>query len=310
MSAQHSNEPRLLLIGVGPHSTRFYLPTLMKLQRDGRATLTGVVELKSERARVDAHLKQLGLDVAQIYVDAFGDEVPDEVAGALDEHLKRQGVTGVIIATDPLNHLNYALWSMSRGVHTLLDKPITSRRDLVSSREACLMLRRDYKTLRAAWSEANLDREVALSICTHRRYHPGINYMISQVSEVCKMTGCPVTSARGYHSDGQWRFPAEVIDQSHHSYHDGHGKLSHSGYHFFDTLARLVQASQEGSRCRFTSMDTRSTFIKPRGFLKQIGRDQYLRLFGDSYAEAERYAPDQLCTDAPRVDSCTWHAHE
>ena len=37
-----------LLVGVGPHATRFYLPALARMARAGRCTLAGAVELEGK----------------------------------------------------------------------------------------------------------------------------------------------------------------------------------------------------------------------------------------------------------------------
>jgi len=273
-----------LLAGVGPHATRFYLPALARMARAGRCSLAAGVELEGKGPGTRAALAGAGFPEAEtVLVPRFEGEMPPAARSLLDRLAERVGLDAVIVATEPLCHLPYVEWALGRGLHVLLDKPVTARRDAVSSLEQALGIETDFRRMIAAREKAPHDPFV--SVCAHRRYHPGFDLVLEAVREACARTGCPVTAIHAHHADGQWRLPLEILTQDHHSYHAGHGKASHSGHHFFDSVHRYMAAGRASGKAP-DSMRIHAAAVRPAGLLRQLGGDDLARLFGPAYREA------------------------
>lgn len=283
----------LMIAGVGPHACHFYLPAISTLGRRYSVRLVAAVELETGRAAAAQALSKNGLDAEILTIERFESEMPAETRQALDAAAERLRPRALIVATDPLSHRPYILWALKRGMDVLLDKPITTRRGAVSDPVAARNIEADYNEMLIALHEAQRQRPVVVSVCAHRRYHPGIEEAIRIVREVCEKTGCPVTDIHAHHADGQWRLPEEIRTQDHHSYHSGHGKASHSGHHFFDCIYRFYQVGA-GSGKTADSMRVYASFIQPPGLLRQVTRADYVRLFGPDYQKTCPHTDEEL----------------
>ncbi|MBD3398553.1 hypothetical protein GF413_05785 [Candidatus Micrarchaeota archaeon] len=295
-----SNEPflgdlsdpiNLILIGVGPHAKRFYIPSILDMQNRYNVRFRAVVELEETSQETCAFLESKDLEIEKIFVPSFVEQMPKEIMELLNRAVKQKNLHGAIIATDPLTHKIYVEWALQNGLHILLDKPITSRANVVSEKAQALGIEEDYKDILRIYE--NRPQKTCLIVCAHRRYHPGISYVIERIKEACKKTGCPVTNIHSYHSDGQWRLPSEIVTQYHHSYYMGFGKASHSGYHFFDSVCRFMKAGTVSGKCP-DGMRVYSSFIRPDGLLEQLTAEDYINIFGQEYREVQRYSDEQL----------------
>lgn len=284
--------PRILVIGIGPHARTFYLPALREMEAGGRMVVVGLVDVLPQRDFLEAWACGLGLEWPRFYVPPFRGELPAEHVPILGKILEQTRADAVIISTDPLSHKPYALWAMREGLHILLDKPVSAAVDCVTSLDAALSLERDYEELAAARAMVRHERR-AFILCAHRRFHPGFDVALDLVRETCRTTRCPVTNLHAYHSDGQWRLPDEILRQDHHSYHQGHGKLSHSGFHFLDTLYRFRKAGYIPGK-EADEVAVTCACIQPDGFLTQLSREDYVRLFGEGYDAACGNSDEEL----------------
>lgn len=283
----------LLLAGVGPHARRFYLPAIATWGPRYGVRLVAAIELESGRATAERALMEHHLPAEIVTVPRFEFDMPAETRHRLDALADRLHPRALIVATDPLSHRPYVLWAMQRGLDVLLDKPITTRRGAVCDLAAAQGIEHDFQEILAAWHKARQLRPVIVSVCAHRRYHPGIDEAIRIVREVCAKTGCPVTDIHAHHADGQWRFPEEIRTQDHHSYHAGHGKASHSGHHFFDCVYRFYQAGTASGKSA-DAMRVYASFVQPNGLLRQLTRSDYERLFGPEYPPTCPYTDEEL----------------
>jgi predicted dehydrogenase len=283
----------VLLAGVGPHARRFYLPAIARLGPAHGVGLCAAVELEHQREAARAALAEAGLTAEVIAVGRFTHDMPAGARQTLDDAVARHRPAALIVATDPLSHRPYALWGLERGLDVLLDKPITARAGAVSDVEAARGLEADLDDILAAWRRARAKSPVVVSVCAHRRYHPGIDLALEVVRDASRRTGCPVTDVHAHHADGQWRLPAEVLTQDHHSYHAGHGKALHSGHHFFDCVHRFHRAGGASGK-HADAMRVYASFVQPAGLLRQFTRADYLRLFGPAYAEATPHGDEEL----------------
>lgn len=280
----------LMLIGCGPHAKRVYLPALNVLRNKYDLKLRVVVELESQREATHATAGALFDNLEFLFTPPFSDPylLPAALEKQLNNSVEKYSIDGVIIATEPLSHMQYALWATRRGLYVLMDKPISTHRNVANSLAEAGKLATDFSLL---MSEHNPNK--AFIINAQRRYHPGFHYVLEQVQAVARDYRIPITALQSTHCDGQWRLPKEILTQMYHPY-IGYGKVSHSGYHLIDVVSRFVQSSFESSGKAFDKISVFSSFVRPTGLLSQQNRDDYLRLFGDDYNTVNEYSDQQL----------------
>ena len=294
---------KILIIGCGPHATHFYLPQLQDIMRnDAEITVTGVLDLISAREFITEELKQRGFHVKAYFVSSFTsdrDVLPKETLALLDSLVDKGEVNAVIISTDPLNHKSYVRWALSRHLPILLDKPVTTRENAAFDLTQARQIEQDYEDLLSDY-QGLVSPRPPFVLCAHRRYHPGILEVRKIIRETALATSCPVTNVHSMHADGQWRFPTEICEQKHHSYNEGYGKVSHSGFHFIDCV---VEFWKEGlySGKKADAIEVFSRFVRPNGLLKQLTHEDYARIFGADYEKVCKYNDKEL---SQRFSAC------
>jgi hypothetical protein len=284
---------KVILVGCGPHAQRVYLPALRRFSKETGTRLSLVIDLKAQEDTVRTALAASGLQPTAWFIDPFRGPLPPSVAGELSAFAAQEGVTGVIVATEPLTHRAYAEWALRQGLSLLLDKPITTRENVTSDLAEADGIEEDYRHLYGLYEAAQARGPTAFVVNAQRRFHPGFRLAEQLLAEVGSQTNCPVTFVQSYHCDGQWRFPSEIVTQDYHPYCRGYGKASHSGYHIFDAAYRLYAAS--GAAGKFAdAMEIVSSFIQPAGFLSQLTQEDYEGLFGARYRGVRRWSDDDL----------------
>ena len=280
----------IMLIGCGPHAKRVYLPALREMRDNHDVALKVVVELEDQKSLTEKTANSFFDDVEFLFTSPSKREhkLPAALEEQLDEIAKRHDIDGVIIATEPLSHMQYALWAIKHGLHILMDKPISTRKNVSNSVTQAEKLATDFALL-----TAKRDPSKAFIINAQRRYHPGFQYALEQIKLIAQTYHIPITAIQSSHCDGQWRLPKEVLTQEYHPY-IGYGKVSHSGYHLIDVISQFVQDSFAASTKNFDAIGVYSSFVRPTGLLSQQNRDDYLRVFGDQYKEANEYSDQQL----------------
>ena len=250
-----------------------------------RFRIVHAVDLEAKREDISGYFKQNGYP--QIEVTYLNDNqkscnrLPSEVADILDQIVKNEHITGVIISTEPLAHVCYAEWALSRGLSILMDKPVSTRENAVNSLEAVEGILDDYKRLEKAYIRAKVKYpHIVFNLMAQRRFHPAFLKVKELIKEVFDKTNCPVTSIQSFHSDGQWRMPSEIVDQAYHPYCQGYGKCSHSGYHSIDIAPWLLEASESKEKT-INNVDVFSNFLYPNDFLTQLNLNDYRSIFTD-----------------------------
>ncbi len=283
LKPEHAN---VLLIGLGPHARRTYLPHLMRLVPEMGARLAGVVELETRRNETAEILRANRTIASQCFVKSFTGDLPDGVQRQLDSMVAELQINAVIISTEPLVHRAYLEWALDRGLNVLVDKPLTTRRNVAHDVDQARGLWDDYCQVLERYSQLQLSgANTCLLVNSHRRFHPGFQHVMKLIEEVRNETGCPVTDIASEHCDGQWRLPSEIVSQNYHPYNQGYGKLSHSGYHCVDMVNCFLKAGLVESK-RPDSMAVTSSFVMPAGFVDQVQRADYVRYFGKDYEAA------------------------
>ena len=285
---------RILVIGLGNHACRIYLPSLSRLSQKRSLSIYGV-DVKAARERVERVLKTKGLSIKPEFIKGavFDGQLSSEDEEVLNKIVSQKEIDGVIIATPPEYHRVYALWAIKNGLHILMDKPITTRKDCSTDESQAKKLIADYDEIAEAYQKLNSKKKTIFMINTQRRYEVGYRYIFKLLREVADRFSAPVTSIQAMHSDGVWIFPDEIVEQQCHNYFNGHGKCSHSGFHLFDIVWQFYKAGQVQRKVA-DSAEVFTSFVKPRGLLKQFGQDDYRQLFGSEYDHRSRRSTEEL----------------
>lgn len=242
-----------------------------------RINLACVVDLEQECHIIANYLKNQGLNPETVFLDNKTKETEKKWRQFLDEIVSRHHITSVFIATEPLAHYRYIIWALDRGLNILLDKPISTSKQIANS---CKIARNnlcEYQKIEKKYKKLLAKRNVVFTVLAQRRFHPAYDIVRSRVTEVFDRTNCPVTMQVFSHSDGQWRFPDEIIEQNYHPYNSGYGKLSHSGYHFIDLAAEISELTHRGNKV-IDEIEIFAQFSRPNDFLKQLNIEDHKKL--------------------------------
>lgn len=270
----------LLIIGVGHHARRIYIPCLA----NGAVDNVYGLDLLKEKEKIDIYINKNNYPIGMYYIqnDPIKNKIEKKSLKQINNIVKKHNINCVIISTDPLNHYKYAKWALERGLSILMDKPITSEENVSSDIKKAKKLITDYNKLEKIYIEAKKKKHIVFSLMSQRRYHPMYKIMREKIIEVFKETNCPITSIQTSHSDGQWRTPSEIVDLEYHGFNLGYGKCSHSGYHSIDMINWLI-SSTEKSLKTITSAEVFTSFIKPSDFLHQVNYSDYNNIFPEFY---------------------------
>ena len=270
-----------MLIGIGPHARRIYLPFFDKYKSKFKINLCVGVECKEKKQRTKEYLSQLSMNIENLlFIDPFSEKMPKKVEGDLNQLIKINKISTVIIATEPTVHKAYAVWALKNNLHVLMDKPITTRKNVVFDMKEAEGIYQDYIEI----NEAAQKSKSHCVVNSQRRYHPGKRKVYELIAEISNKFNMPVTAIHSSDADGQWFFPEEILNETYHGYNLGNGKCSHSGYHYFDTIYNFYKSGKiEGKKADYAEVYT--SFLQPKGFIKQITQEDYKSWFGDEYKQ-------------------------
>jgi hypothetical protein len=161
----------------------------------------------------------------------------------------------------------------------MMDKPITTRVDAGTNVSEAKGIADDYHEILATYQKLQIRQTTGFVVSSHRRFNPLIQRVHHYIREIVERTGCPMTSVSASYCDGTFRLPIEVIQHDYHTYKQGYGKVSHSGYHIIDMLCEFAKAGLVQSK-RPDEVAVISSFILPRGFFKMMTQTDYQKIFG------------------------------
>ena len=284
--------PNIMLIGCGPHAKRVYVPKLKEIENEFGIKLKAIVELKEKQEDVltfaSKYFENVNYIFAEKFEEKFKQSLPDELESELNSVIIKENINSVIIATDPLNHMQYALWALKHNLHILMDKPISTYDNISNNAEQAEQLKRDYELLVESYSG-----DKAFIVNAQRRFLPQFQIVQDLVNEIASKYGTPITSMQSTHSDGQWRLPDEVLKFKYHPLL-GWGKVSHSGYHFIDMASKIVKDSFKEANKNFDEISVFSKFIRPSGVLLQQNQSDLEKIFGDEYKQFDSRTDEEL----------------
>ena len=276
----------IILVGVGPHSKRIYLPLIKKYKDKFDINLKAVVDISKNKEKIHNYLKNSGIKAEQYYVDYDLDceyLMNSKDSENLKNMLKKHKIDAMILATDPLAHKAYIDFALGNGINILMDKPITSEINASTNQKQAKKIYEDFeKIVNKYYIAEEKYPNLIVSCLSQRRYHPATNKIRNELIKIYERSNCPVTSIICEHSDGQWRMPDEVISEKYHGYNNGIGKCSHSGYHFFDIMYWLSEISIDKHK-KYDKITCYSSFSRPEDWITQLNLEDYKKIFGNAY---------------------------
>ncbi|KEQ78402.1 hypothetical protein M438DRAFT_378920 [Aureobasidium pullulans EXF-150] len=268
-----------MIVGIGPHAQRTYIPQLQALGKDHGEMVKAGVDVEEKRIQVTEWALKHCPKMKTHFVPFFTDVMPAHVKTALDHLVDTLEINALVVSTEPLAHKAYALWAMGRGLSILMDKPITTRERATVDINEARGIAEDYHKLFAEYSALQKHTRTCFMVSSHRRFNPIFKRAMSYIREIAEHTGCPVTGISASYCDGTFRLPLETLEQRYHTYSKGYGKVSHSGYHILDLTCCFAKAGIIPKKSP-DSIDVISSFISPKGFFRQLREEDYQNLFG------------------------------
>ncbi len=291
-------EVNIMLIGCGHHARRIYVPYIIEASKTRPVKICAVIDVLSEKTKIKDVLNNLGVHAETIFIEDSNSpdtDLHEELVRKMNLLVSTLNINAVIISTDPLYHSAYAKWALENKLHILMDKPISTRLNALTISSQAKGIFEDYTKLLSIYNNIQTEKETIFSIMTQRRYDPFFRKVLELVSDASERFNIPVTSIQAMHADGVWIFPDEIIEQIHHSYNNGNGKCSHSGYHIFDMVWQIYSAGMRKNKLpQFGEVVT--SFVQPVGLIEQFSQDDYRKLFGSKYDDINRRDQDLLKT--------------
>lgn len=277
----------ILLIGVGPHARRIYVPALFKFASDFPIHLVAAVDLKRQKDTINTYLLEQGYELDMLYLDSFDGTagIPNDVKATLDALVKELDIQGVVISTEPTAHKAYAEWALTNGLNILMDKPVSARKGISVDVTQASRLIDDYDELLDLYKAHTSDKPILFSINVQRRYDHGFDKVKELITETTQKFNVPITSMQVMHADGSWRFPKEILTQESHGLSDGFGKVSHSGYHLFDMAWQLYKSSLVPDK-QPDGLEIISSTFNPTGLDVCMDEDDYSNYFGNDFEKS------------------------
>ncbi len=222
-----------MLVGVGRHAERIYVPLLAHLVQLGEVVLTEVVVLRSRR---DELVRIFAAQSVPVPALTLLDEAESLDGEAVIERMLRvhreTPFDALLICCDPRHRAAYFELACRTGTAVFVDKPIFVLDDIAHDEG----IAQAYAEKLFALEQSVRAAGIHFVVQAQRRAHEGYRFVNSLIDGCLEQFGVPVTSAHIQHADGMWVLPNEW-GREHHPFKYGFGKLFHSGYHFVDLLA-------------------------------------------------------------------------
>jgi hypothetical protein len=291
---KHKDKLSIMVIGLGHHARCIYVPALYKNKDSHGLEICGV-DLSPMKTLLESYLQERNIKIDVLYLDPFNERenLPEYVNKELNKIVKERNINAVIISTDPTTHKMYAKWALKKGLHILMDKPISTREGVVYDFQQAIKVEEDYQELLKLYNRLQQQKKTLFWVNTQRRYEIGYKKVFTLIKEATDKFNVPVTSIQSMHADGVWIFPDEMVEQKCHPYNEGYGKCSHSGFHLFDIVWQLYKAGKVNDKFA-DSAEVFTSFITPDGTLAQINQDDYQHYFGEDYKKRIRRTEEEL----------------
>jgi predicted dehydrogenase len=319
-SSQNTNflvdAPPFMLIGLGPFAKKHYVNFFKKQGIYPKF----IVDLDINKTKLNEFL-----DIQQLTAPLFlipeQDRdlqiLPETTKKALLELIQTHHISHAILATEPKAHFAYLDFLIENNVNILVEKPLTAPKGCSFSIDSAAKIEQHYAHL----LKKSQEHEVRVDLQCQRRYNPMYQFLIKEIESFVEEFNIPITYCDIYHCDGMWNMPDEFVYRENHPYKYGYGKMMHSGYHFIDLLALLLETSYKKSSKKPDEAEIYAVPFNPSDFLELVNQDDYTNLFKnreydhifsnreqlgfDTYGELDFFSLIQLFCNGKRLTTCS-----
>lgn len=281
----------IMLIGLGPHAKRIYMNLFKKYEINPKI----IVDLKNKKQDIEEFLEANDFKYTELYLldnnERDKDELSEKVKKDLKEIVSNKNIKYAIITTEPKAHFAYAKFLLENDINILMDKPITAPRNVNNDITQTIKIKKEYDLLCDLYKKEK--GKINFKIQCQRRFHEGYIYVKNTLKEVVRQYNIPITYIDIYHNDGMWNMPNEFKERENHPYKYGYGKLFHSGYHFMDLLAWLLEINRE---CKGKEIDNAQMYAStnnPIDFFYVFNNYDYKRILRTNRFEKELLEEDK-----------------
>lgn len=259
----------VLVIGLWYHARRIYLPYLHQLVENG--SVDKVIGIDIVWNINEETIKSIIPSIEILYIGNT-----NRYKVLLNKINKKYNIDATIIATDPINHKQYLLWSLDNNISCITDKPIVLEEDVIKNYGNIKKMDEAFNKI--LWKAENLQWKIKCEIMCQRRFHKWYLLAKEKIVEIFLRTNCPVTYINSFHCDWQWRFPDEIVEQNYHPYSSWYGKVWHSWYHTIDIVSRFAQSTTNIEK-DINNIEVFAHSAFPNDLLYQFNFDDYKKLF-------------------------------
>lgn len=289
----------IILIGLGPHAKRIYMNLFKKYMIVPKV----IVDLKSKKKEIEDYLEENNFRNVELYliedIQRDSEELNDSVSKELSAIIKDKNIRHAIISTEPKSHFAYAKFFLENDVNILMDKPITAPIDVNNNPEQALKIKEEYGILCELYKKKK--DHISFKIQCQRRFHEGYIYVKKTLQEIVREYNIPVTYIDIYHNDGMWNMPSEFFDRENHPYKYGYGKLFHSGYHFIDLLAWLLEVNRSTKNKQINKAEMYVSTYNPADFFNVFNNYDYKKIMKTNRFEKTISCPEK-CINFGEID--------
>ncbi len=275
----NNKKPGICLVGLGPHAKRIYYNYIERDVLNKKLDFYLLVDLYSKEKDIEDFCLTKKIKPKNIFLSKLPNQIRPQKLDPkliifLDEAIKDKKIQYAIVSTEPKAHKVYIEYFLKNKIPVLTDKPLT----------APVGANYDIKSAKQIYTDAIYLSKLSkiyntpLYIQVQRREHLAYQFIFNEINKVINEYKVPVTYFDIYHSDGQWNMPDEFKSRENHPYKYGYGKILHSGYHFADLVAWII----ESNKILFPNLcvQNNTQLLKPMSHYKQIkGSDLYKKIF-------------------------------
>ncbi|MYW01352.1 aminotransferase class I/II-fold pyridoxal phosphate-dependent enzyme [Streptomyces sp. SID3343] len=234
----------ILLIGGCGHwaAKENHVPALLDLKAEGFPVRVGAVCDPRDPYREGigelgmAPLVDLVREDAPIWLDPAR-LPPDALYQALDALHARDPFDALVIACNPVHHMVYLRWAVTRGLHALCDKPVVCTENASWDPTAAHRIQHDFDDLLRELEKQQQVRPCHVVVPLRRRANDAYLTVAREIEEVQHVHQQGLTSLNLVKNAGMYRLPTEYGMGDAHGYGSGVGSLAFSSYHFIDVIA-------------------------------------------------------------------------
>lgn len=270
------NDYSIILVGLGPHAKRIYMNLFKKYRMSPKV----IVDLKSKRREIESYLEENDFRSVDLYLldDYKRDnlELTSEDKKEIQELILQKNIKYAIISTEPKSHFAYAKFFLENDINILMDKPITAPINVNCDTKQALKIKEEYDILCQMYKKKK--DKISFKIQCQGRFHEGYLYVKRLLEQVVREYNIPITYIDIYHNDGMWNMPSEFLERENHPYKYGYGKLFHSGYHFIDLMAWLMEVNRETKGKQINNAEMFVSTYNPVDFFNTFNNYDYKRI--------------------------------